>query len=401
MNRCVLAISFALCLAMSATLLLADEEPATEGAPQPDTEAVVDAVAEIDQERLQRCRELIEQLGHPEYARREEAEDALAEMGIDILPELKKAEKHHDLEIQIRASRLTYEVWQRDLDRQLTAFLNFPKETNDISLSGWDRFKSSMGDSKSSRQLFASMQLKERELFLKSSGSDAGFRDAVVDRVTRVQTELRTRRPAKVSYETTAALLFLAADERIDLSDQMMAIVGSLIRYDDFRSKMASGNQAPQMKKLLGYWLSVPDKQGKYYRISIATQQKSGAAIQPALELIEQGGNPSQISYACAYVGMHGGKQHLPRLRRLFDQKNVIYTSRKGDKVVATTQIRDVALMSSILLTKQNMKNYGFHGTVPRTTSLYLARRNGFESEAQRNVAFKKWDAWLEKNDEK
>ena len=67
-------------------------------------------VRDIDPNLRQSVEQLIEQLGEPDYAKREAAEQRLMELGAITIPALRKAVDHADAEISLRAERVIAEL---------------------------------------------------------------------------------------------------------------------------------------------------------------------------------------------------------------------------------------------------------------------------------------------------
>jgi hypothetical protein len=100
-------------------------------------------------------------------------------------------------------------------------------------------------------------------------------------------------------------------------------------------------------------------------------------------------------------VARLGDSSHLPLVEKLLDDKSVITRRQQNNKPIEELQVRDAALATAVLLTKQELKTY-FTGRAelpsdPR--ALYFnVQVLGFSSEADREAVFKKWSEYKDKS---
>jgi hypothetical protein len=100
------------------------------------------------------------------------------------------------------------------------------------------------------------------------------------------------------------------------------------------------------------------------------------------------------VPQALMLVTKSGDASHLPAIEKLLENKAVITTSTDGNKVKYELQVRDTALASAVLLSKQELRNY-FDPQAQQITDIqqviYNARLIGFSDEDSRTKAFDKW----------
>ncbi|MFM7843805.1 MAG: hypothetical protein ACKPEY_06190, partial [Planctomycetota bacterium] len=88
--------------------------------------------------------------------------------------------------------------------------------------------------------------------------------------------------------------------------------------------------------------------------------------------------------------------EHLPLLESCLTDERSIGTW-QIQNVNINTQVRDVALASLVLLTKQQPKDYGFERLQTNPQQLFSPITAGFESADARAQAVKKWREYREK----
>jgi hypothetical protein len=63
-----------------------------------------------------------------------------------------------------------------------------------------------------------------------------------------------------------------------------------------------------------------------------------------------------------------------------------------------TAEIRDVALLASIYLMRQQPTEFGFKHLKKNQSFLFIPNSAGFTSDEEREEAFTKWSAWRSRN---
>jgi hypothetical protein len=117
--------------------------------------------------------------------------------------------------------------------------------------------------------------------------------------------------------------------------------------------------------------------------------------IEPAVKVLNNPAQPYMVPQALMLVTRSGDPAHLPAIEKLLENKTVITRATEGNnKVTYELQVRDTALASAVILTKQELKNY-FDPQAQQTTDLqqliFNARLIGFTDEETRSKAFDKW----------
>ena len=132
----------------------------------------------------------------------------------------------------------------------------------------------------------------------------------------------------------------------------------------------------------------------------LALQYDFKEGLEPSLEMLKdrtQAG--SLLWYPLMVLAKFGSKEHIPKLEKHFDNVQELF-GRAGNGAAETYKCltRDSALLASILITKQDPKDYGFQKLQKSTVYLYNPGTTGFDTESERKAAFKKWKAWKKKN---
>jgi len=116
----------------------------------------------------------------------------------------------------------------------------------------------------------------------------------------------------------------------------------------------------------------------------------------PALKILNGQGNrqPYTSQYALMTVAKLGSESHLPLVEKFLDDKSVV-TRMQENKVTYDVQVRDAALATAVLLTKQQFKTYFGERPNQQTTDpqqiFFNPRVIGFTDEEKRAETHKKW----------
>jgi len=347
---------------------------------------------------------LIEQLGDASFQVREEASLKLTKMGLPAMKALEEGLQHGDTEVRFRCRRILRIVESGDRAGRLKAFAADTDGKLNLSLPGWERYRKVVGGDKDSRSLFVEMQRAEWELLKTAEKNPKAAGEHLLSRCQHLQAAMRVA-PSQLPVGSIATLLFVAADEKVTVPDQMGSILHSFCYQQTFRNAIAGRNREP-LRKLLGGWIAISGGTWSGYQslmLSMRYDLKEG--LIPARKMLKDGAMPQHYrQYAILTIAKLGGKEDVEFLKPYLKDKSVCTTHRvtKGkDKITYQTQIRDVALATMIHLSGQDPKKFGFSRLQANSSTLFNASTMGFENDEKRNEAVKKWEAHLAKQEKK
>jgi hypothetical protein len=343
----------------------------------------------------ERIAALINQLGNDEFTLRETATEELTKIGVSAFPALEAAGKNPDREIRYRSQRILGQIRHLDMQRRLEAFLAGKDEGEGYQLAGWARFRKSFGDEKATRSLFVEMQKADAELLKALEEGPRQAAEVLGLRTAQLQEALRFGQQQQASLGQVAATLFVAAEEDVALPVQTMSLVLNQCFQPGFRDILTNSQHRDMPRKMLGSIIRRSDGQVAYAAINVANQLNLPEGIEPAVKLLNNPPQPHMVPQALMMVTKSGDAAHLPAIEKLLENKTVITTSTDGNnKVKYELQVRDTALASAVLLSKQELRNY-FDPQVQQITDIqqviYNARLIGFADEESRTKAFDKW----------
>jgi hypothetical protein len=340
---------------------------------------------------------LIGQLGNEEFSLREAASDELTRIGLPAFSALEQAALHPDREVRYRSLRILSLIRELDLQRRLDAFLAGKDDRGEYPLPGWSRFAKAYEDTQKSRQFFVELQRADPELM---QSIEAGPREAaelVAQRTIQHQQALQAGQRQQMTLGQVAAMVFVAAEGDVSLPPNTMAMVLSYCMQPAMRDVINQSSKSDVPRKMLGAAIRNSDESAAPQAMNLAMEFNLADGLVPAEKILKSDGAriPYMSQYALMTVARLGDASHLPLVEKLLDDKSVVTRRQENNKPVQELQVRDAALATAVLLTKQDLKVY-FPGrpeldsTDPRALYFNL-NMLGFSSESDRAVVFKKW----------
>ncbi|MEQ8786811.1 MAG: HEAT repeat domain-containing protein [Pirellulaceae bacterium] len=345
---------------------------------------------------------LIRELGDTDFSVREKAADSLASQGMAAETALREAMRDPDLEIRLRAGEILSRIYNDDLDRRLTEFINSKDEELGKRLAGWKQFRAAVGDDKPSRELFVEVYRSEKDL-LTAVDLPRDKRESVfLARVERVQQALYAhlngvRTPP--TPETMAALLLIAAQQEGNASIHAGIQTYSMLSQPDVKKVVTEGDHSAQLQKLLGAWVgqSIKSTSIARYGLMIALQYELKDSTRDLARqlLAEKNASTSVLPYAALAIGKYGDESDIARLEPLLENKTVCHTWHNGKfPDTIKIEVRDVALAVLVELTEQDHKQYGFELLQRNDPTLFQIYTCGFIQNEKREAAVAKWRKW-------
>lgn len=247
-----------------------------EAAAEEDTAAEETAAEETAAEPLGETQlaEIIDRLGSPRFAQREDAIARARQAGVAILPALSRAAKQHpDAEVRSRARYVYERIVANSFDARAEAFL--AGEDLGETLAGWQYVASLMGDNPSVRELFVATSRRYPELmesFQGSSRDQARRRTLAVERVVQqILHKMRDLHQVPTAEDVMAALWGIA-DPNVLIADQTQALVLSLLRKAAANELRQDAQLGDAFLRLVGRWLRRSPVNGARHALGLALQ---------------------------------------------------------------------------------------------------------------------------------
>ena len=346
----------------------------------------------------------IDQLGAEDFHTRQQAMLKLRDQGQTALPQLSQVVQSSNLEIKHRAEQLIEIIRQQVFLSKIRSAVQSPQSIDEYQLPHWDRYRREIGPDAEAQRFYLQMLQKEVRLFyaLEENNGDQ-IADELSQRLSTLQymashvhnkNRPELRKPSQI---TVCTLLFVCADPSLNISSQTHNYIYRYVCSSDFRDGLGTRSQNRPLRRLLGYWIRLPNASLQYQRLSTAMRYKMEQGLIPAMELIESQATGSQYQYAILAVGVLGNHQHLPLLERLMKDESVLYASSSKTKPFSC-QVRDVALATAISLTRQNIASYKFPKIRANSRTNFSINSAGFYSEKTRQESFRKWNEWRKKH---
>ena len=347
-------------------------------------------------EALPELRILVMQLGHSSFSVRENAEHQLVKQGLKAKAALQEGLEHFDLEVRSRCRGIWATIETLDFEQRMQAFIDDVDGKREHQLPGWIRFREVVGQDRAAREMFVEMQKSEAALMQAAEESPK----AAGEMFTTICTELQRRMFSQINFQdltvgTTAALLFVGSDPRVQVTDQASMLMYSLVNQTQYRQVLAGGQQMPHAKKLLGQWVARrKSPQMAYQNMMLAMQHDLPEGLEPALSMVNDASvHASQRAYAVVAVAKLGSKEHIPALEKLLADASVCASYQTRDKRIST-ETRDVALAALVHITNQSLPDYGFNRVQSNPQTLFYPFSLGFQDTKQRDASIAKWKKW-------
>lgn len=346
---------------------------------------------------LDKARALVRALGNKSYRTREKAAHELTRMGRDAYVAVAEGADDSDPEIRARCRKLLPAILDLEIKARLDAFLADTDGKQEHNLPGWKRFKENFGNTRSTRELFASLIRTNGRLMEEVEVSAKEFAgERIQARVSTIQHDLRfaaNTKSATIAQRDIVQLLFLATKPGLEVPPQAARIITTFIHRPSFHQDIINGEHSAVLRKLTVFWLErqIDDYATAYAIMGLADTPKFEELIGPALKIAT---NKKAIAHArgtaIAAIGKLGQKEHAKLLEPLIAEKtqigNFAWQNYRG-----TTLIGDVALAQTIHLHGEKPGDFGYLALKANPAFVNSYYYQGFTSDAARTEAHKKW----------
>jgi len=285
---------------------------------------------------------LVERLGDPLFATREEANRKLLEIGAPAIPLLRAAERHSFLEVRERAGRIREEIDKVVFENVIKRFITDGESKQSYGLPAWNQFSAIAGDSRTSKLLFVMMLRNQLELahFVEAAGRAKGSAAAVAaSAALEARMALEAERLRNRNYRgqlpevgDTVGLLVACSmfDQSVSIEVNEM-IYTSLYRgtHIEYFTKAGYGRC---MRALAGSW--IPKTQASLANdvLSIAMQRSIPEGAIVARRHLDRATDYETRVRALQCLAKFGNETDIENIAKLLSEETVIYefTARKG-----------------------------------------------------------------------
>lgn len=358
-----------------------------------------------EQVAAERVAMLVKQLGSEDFAEREAAGDQLTRIGLPAFAALEAAVVHPDREVRYRSIRILGQIRELDMQRRLEAFLSGKEDAEEYPLPGWSRFKKSYGDDATARQWFVELMRADAQVMQSLEDSPKTAGELLAERAFQHQQAMQLGQQQQPQLAQIGVLLFVAAEEDVTLPQQTMNMVYNYCYQQSLRDAVMNSSKNGIVRKMVGSIIRRSEDMAAYQGMLIALNLGLEDGMVPALKVLNGQANraPHMSQYALMTVARLGNASHLPLVEKLLDDKSVV-TRMQENKTIYDVQVRDAALTTAILLSKQSLKDYFGERPNQPTSQLidpqqifFNPRVIGFTEEAKREETHQKWAAYRAK----
>jgi hypothetical protein len=355
--------------------------------------------------------DLVRKLGSDNYDTREEATQALAELGRKVVKALEAGTHSEDMEIVRRCTELLDRANRSDLEVALDAFLEKKDEKLLLQVPAWSQFKKVVGDGVGARNLFVQMCTTDGLLLTAMEQNADRASQMYNQRCQQLQQRMfggfGNQRQGVTNGEV-AAMLYVGADSRIQVDPNLRYIVNNLVHQPAPQQWLRSDGTA---RKLLASYIEGRSDINLIHNHLYLVQNLE---LRECLDWVaKQVDNKQQQPYvratAMATLGKLGGKEVLPKLEGFFNDATQLTTFQQGNPLqMIRTEVRDVALAMAVMASGQDIVGYNYPWLVQVAPQLgqnpqipfQSPFQLGFATAEQRDAAFKRYAEWKSKQTE-
>jgi hypothetical protein len=350
---------------------------------------------------LEKMTRLVEQLGDDSFRTREQAYHELLKIGLPARQALVRGLRSPDLEIRLRARRLLRQVADEEFEGRLAAFIADVNGTREHNLPAWKRYRESIGNTRMARTLFVNM-IREEMPLLQAFESGRKLGQLFSERVKSLQpySSINSSGPRVASSQSLATMLFLVAQPELTVDQITHQQMFSLLQYTGTQNMVKGSPYRDVLLGMLDAWVRTLDKQlpNAYYPLMITLKydmKEAGFDIAKK-HLGNTTTSSSAQQYAIMSIARFGTAGDIDLLVPQLQNTAVCHTwsNPQIKKGVIKTQVRDVALVMMLEMTRQNHQEYGFTLLQRNPTTVFHGYTCGFVDESQRDKALLMWNKW-------
>jgi hypothetical protein len=359
---------------------------------------------------------LIAKLGNDLFTVRESASNQLAKQGIAARSQLQAALESPDAEVRFRARRILAVVVEADFQRRLSAFSADVDGKLNLSMPGWTAFKRLVGSDQAARDVFVEMQQANAPLLeAYEQGPKQGAEKlralAAAEPTVNIGRGRTIVQPTVSNLGAILSWLFVASDPDVQLSDDITSYAMQLPNNRVFQeaalpNSRDASSQREVCRKILGHWVARDDLNSALVmsNLSYAATFDLKEGVVPAVSILKQPQSPTNMkSSALLVLAKFGGKEQLPLVEPLLQDHELCFGNQfmgaanqpmTPANQITPVQLSDVALFTTILLSDQDPKKFGFVRFHSAQRELLNPNSAAFASDKDREGAFQKWQEW-------
>lgn len=364
------------------------------------------SAAETSRNVPERIESLIARLGSPSFEEREEATRELAELGRTAETALREGTKHADAEVRRRCRELLAVATRTEMEIALDDYLADGDTKHLLKVPAWKTFSKVVGDSPSSRALFVKMCSAEGSLLALAEKDPKAAGARLTARCMELQQLMRTGLGIQnnpVPSEQLAVFLYLAADNRINTTTGNIQFTYIYTFLNQPAAKKTFESDAAGRKLLVNYVKNNKNTSTIYLNIYIIQNFQLKEATDTLIDMALTKTTP--VSYrgqALCVLPRLNANDKVAKLQTLFSDTTTVANSTRNT-VKFTTQLRDVALAMSIILSGDDIAAYPFPMLKQQASQVQAWKNNptaayyspyymGFTDDKERAAAFKMWE---------
>lgn len=352
-------------------------------AQQSDDPAVVEAALEESRRQIV---ELAAELGSREFATRERSADQLTQMGAIVIPQLRSViESTDDPEIRLRASEIVRQLTDGDLQAQIDGFL----AGEEIEFEGWRSIRGFFGDTPASRELFIEL-MKQHPLLTKSLEGETRDRAVAMESVisgVRNATTIERRFPNRADV---FALLLAGVDPNLPPNPALEAQVMMVMNQSAVREIRRNWQLKQPFESLLGIWMAKSAIGNRQEIIEIGMRMDAKSTLDLALRTLGESNDEAILTTALLAIARFGEAEHASTIRRLIEDARPISRQGLPQRPGFTTQVGDVAMVTTTIILKGNLETIGFREVTVHPNIGFDLQNVGFDTPEKREIAKEK-----------
>lgn len=344
---------------------------------------------------------LVEQLGADRFETRRAAAQQLRGHGLKAQAALRAALTHEEPEIRFQARRILAQLDADDLERRLKIFAQHPDDAAAHQLPMWRPYREIAGRDAEAVNLFAAMQRRAHPLL--QAAAEGRAKALWTGDQELLSFAIENPFPSSLDepdfrwepFEMVAVTLLLASQPKsqVPLARQH-ALLGLLATSPEIGDALERSRQGQQtaVRRLLRAWVcSGTDAERIGFHLQVATSLDLPERIEVAAAALKAPDSGYGLSaVALPIVAKLGSPKHLPLVENCFQDESDVQGYQFGNRVL-TQQVRDIALVTALQLTKQSLRDYGFKQLVYPS---YDEKATVFPTDEARTAAFKMWARW-------
>lgn len=313
-------------------------------------------MARADEVPLDQIRQRFQQLSSAEFAVRERAASELTEMGVSVVPELRKlTEATTDPEVQLRAGGIIRQLTDGDAAGQIMAFI----AGEHADFAGWRAIRGTLGDSVPIRELFVEL-MREHPDVLKSLEGTTRDRVMALDKtISSIQHKLQKLLESP-SQADAFALLLPILDRQLPINNRFEPTALSVFRQEAATKIHNDAQLSIPFKTLLEQWIARSTKLNRGPVLEFAMLWDLEIAMPVAVQTLQEINSPETLTTALQAIARFGGREQIEFVVPLLEDRSVVVEQGfiRGKEV--QTLLCDVAMVTIARLYNLELSALGY-----------------------------------------